>query len=53
MTTSDLDCKVQSTYYSGLYSGRADNAERVVRGEDLNVQAQPRASKKTPGVESR
>jgi hypothetical protein len=30
-----------------------DNAERVALGEELNVQAQPHASKMTPGVGSR
>ena len=43
-----IDTEVQSTELVELEV--LDNAERVALGEELNVQAQPHASKMTPGV---
>ena len=45
-----IDTDVQSVE---LVEDVLDNAERVALGEELNVQAQPHASKMTPGVGSR
>jgi hypothetical protein len=45
-----IDTDVQSVELVELDVTVLDNAERVALGEELNVQAQPHASKMTPGV---